>query len=356
MAHSHADFSALRVLALQYHSSPQGPQWPVISPDLALLSKDGRPVTLVVRLDGQLAALPTTELWQRLDQLLARAHQQQIPLAGIEIDYDCARSQLAVYRDWLAQLRRQLPPDLPLGITALPDWLQSSEFGPLSAQTDQLTLQLHAVLSPRQGLFDSTLARQWAEKADALSQSPLYLALPAYHSALIDTADGWRVESEMPLRIAGTRRELPVDPAGVQQWLQELQQARTEGQFRRLQGLVWFRLPLDTDRRSWPYATLQAVVRGEPLQSQLSFSLQGDQPPFQLMVENRGNLSAPLPALLQFSAKACLDADGLQGYHLRQQGSALQLQRPQPLHLAPGRTLALAWLHCAQVQAPADLP
>lgn len=99
-------------------------------------------------------------------------------------------------------------------------------------------------------------------------------------------------------------------------------------------------------------------MRGQPLQSKLRFSLQGAQPPFQLLVENQGNLSAPLPALLQLSAQACLDADGLQGYHLHQQGQQLQLQlqRPQPVVLAPGRPLALAWLHCAQVQLPAALP
>ena len=85
----------------------------------------------MLRLDGQIPKLPHNQLLKKLQPILALYQQAGIHIAGIEIDYDCARSQLAAYRQWLSELNKRLPANLTLGITALPDWLQSAEFTPL---------------------------------------------------------------------------------------------------------------------------------------------------------------------------------------------------------------------------------
>ncbi len=352
IAQSRADFQALRLLSLQYHLSSTGPVWTTARPDWQLLATDQRPVTLVLRLDGQLRQLPTAAvLWQQLTPQIAAAQQAGVKLQAIEIDYDAARSALAPYRDWLLQLRPLLPTQLSLQITALPDWLQSADYPALCQAADQLTLQLHSVLSPSQGLFDSSKAIQWTQNAAAHTPCPLFLALPAYHSALISTADGGRVESETPLPIAGQRQALLSRPQAVAEFLSWLRRQSLP----QVQGLVWFRLPLPDDQRSWPLVTLQALVRGETLAASLRTELTQDQGRFDIQLQNSGNLDATLPDTLWFHGVQCLGGDAQYGYQWQQQGADWLLKREAnhveaPL-IAPQQQLTLAWLRCQQLQS-----
>ena len=63
LAQSRDLFSTLRVLGLQVHPR-EG--WREIPVNLSLLKQDGRPLWLVVRLDGQLAQLDESAIRQRL--------------------------------------------------------------------------------------------------------------------------------------------------------------------------------------------------------------------------------------------------------------------------------------------------
>lgn len=345
-----ADFSALRVLSLQFHLSPTGPVWTSAAPDWALLARDQRPVTLVLRLDGQLSQLPTAALlWQQLQRQIDAAQQAGARLSALEIDYDAARAALAPYRQWLQALRQQLPASLSLQITALPDWLQSADYPALCQVADQLTLQLHSVLSPSQGLFDSSKAKLWTQQAATHTPCPLFLALPAYHSALITTADGARVESETPLPLGGERRALLSRPVAVADFFSWLQ-----GQsFPQLKGIVWFRLPLPDDQRSWPLVTLQALVRGEALAATLHTELKPEQGRFDVVLRNSGNLSAQLPDKLSFRGLQCLGGDAQHGYQWQQQGSDWWLQRKQTMadttQIAPQQARTVAWIRCQQL-------
>ena len=347
---SQADFSQLRVLSLQFHLSSRGPVWTHAKPDWDLLAQDQRPVTLVLRLDGQLAQLPgATVLWQQLQPQLHAAQQAGVQLSAIEIDYDAARAALAPYRQWLHALRQQMPTSLSLQITALPDWLQSVDYPALCQAASQLTLQLHSVMSPAQGLFDSNKAKQWTQSAATKTPCPLFLALPAYHSVRITTTDGDRIESETPLPIAGPRQPLLSRPDAVADFLSWLQQQSLP----QVRGLVWFRLPLTDDQRSWPLPTLQALLRGQALTAMLQTEVTQLQGRFDIQLHNSGNLSATLPDRLSFRGLECLGGGAQHGYQWQQQGSDWWLLRnPNPADIAviaPQQQLTLAWLRCKQL-------
>jgi hypothetical protein len=70
-----------------------------------------------------------------------------------------------------------LPTDLT--VTALPTWLASPQLASLLAVADASTLQVHAVLDPRLGLFDGERARDWMGQYAAQTRRPWHVALPA---------------------------------------------------------------------------------------------------------------------------------------------------------------------------------
>ena len=121
---SRADFSTLRVLALQ--AFPQA-GWSRARIDPALLKRDGRPLIAVIRLDGQLQSLNQDEVTVQIQQLISDWQGQGLILAGVEIDHDAGNARLPAYREFLAHLRSVLPASMALSITALPAWLDSPE-------------------------------------------------------------------------------------------------------------------------------------------------------------------------------------------------------------------------------------
>ncbi|EJM13570.1 Protein of unknown function (DUF3142), partial [Pseudomonas sp. GM21] len=235
---SRADFSTLRVLALQ--AFPQA-GWHRARIDPGLLKRDGRPLIAVIRLDGQLKSLDQDEMTAQIQQVLSDWQGQGLTLTGVEIDHDAGNARLPAYRAFLAHLRGDLPSTLPLSITALPAWLDSPELPALLSTVDSSVLQVHAVSDPRRGLFDPTQARQWARRWSRVTTKPFYLALPAYGVALLPSAGGAPVvESEVPVGRSGERRELLADPLQLSTLAAELRADPPA----HLAGLIWFRLPL----------------------------------------------------------------------------------------------------------------
>lgn len=343
LAQSHADFSTLRVLALQAH--PQA-GWARAHVDLALLRRDGRPLIAVVRLDGQLPQLDRAAIATQITSLLRDWQAAGITLAGLEIDHDCATARLPAYAELLGELRQHLPPDLSLSITALPAWLASPTLDTLLARVDSSVLQVHAVSDPRHGLFDAGQAQDWAEQYAQRSRKPFFLALPAYGVALLDSSDGVPlVEGEAPLRQGGKRRELQAEPQQVAALLTELRDAPPA----HLAGIIWFRLPLAGDRRAWPLDTLLAVVRGQPLQPALALQRQQHGALSELQLFNHGTLASALPARIDLPARACEAADGLGAYRVETTARGLTFTRQHPGQLAAGSQRALGWARCAQI-------
>jgi hypothetical protein len=340
---SRADFSTLRVLALQAFPDAG---WSRARIDPVLLKRDGRPVIAVVRLDGQLKALDQEEVTAQIRQVISDWQGQGLNLAGVEIDHDAGNARLPAYREFLAHLREALPTSLPLSITALPSWLDSHELPALLSTVDSSVLQVHAVSDPRRGLFDADQARQWAKAWSRVTTKPFYLALPAYGVALLPSADGAPiVESEVTLEREGLRRELLADPHSLRTLGTELRDDPPE----HLAGLIWFRLPLANDRRAWSLTTLRAVARADVLDSRLTLQLSADNGLYDIGINNQGNLDSAWPERLTLAVSGCDGADALAGYALQQRPDLLTFTRLRDGRIPAGGQRAIGWARCAHI-------
>ena len=340
---SRADFSTLRVLALQAFPNAG---WSRARIDPVLLRHDGRPVIAVVRLDGQLKALDQEEVTAQIRQVISDWQGQGLNLAGVEIDHDAGNVRLPSYREFLAHLREALPTSLPLSITALPSWLDSHELPALLSTVDSSVLQVHAVSDPRRGLFDADQARQWAKAWSRVTTKPFYLALPAYGVALLPSTDGAPVvESEVTLEREGLRRELLADPQSLRTLGTELRADPPE----HLAGLIWFRLPLANDRRAWSLTTLRAVARAEVLDSQLTLQLSANNGLYDIVISNQGNLDSAWPERLTLAVSGCEGADALAGYALQQRPDLLTFTRLRDGRIPAGGQRAIGWARCAHI-------
>ncbi|WP_331693176.1 DUF3142 domain-containing protein [Pseudomonas sp. ZY71] len=340
---SRQDFSTLRVLALQAFPNAG---WSRARIDAPLLKADGRPLIAVIRLDGQLKSLDQEQVTAQILQVLADWQAQGLTLSGVEIDHDAGNARLPAYAEFLKHLRVALPTDIPLSITALPAWLDSSQLPVLLQTVDSSVLQVHAVSDPRRGLFDSDQASKWAKAWARITDKPFYLALPAYGVALLPDGGGAPVvESEVQLERGGERQELLADPLQLSQ----LGQALRADPPAHLAGLIWFRLPLANDRRAWSLTTLRAVARGDQLSSRLGVTLSEHDGLYDIKLDNPGNLDSAWPARITLKAQSCEGADALAGYSLQQSPDLLTFTRLRDGRLPAGGQRAIGWARCANI-------
>jgi len=340
---SRADFSTLRVLALQ--AFPRA-GWNRARIDAALLKQDGRPLIAVIRLDGQLKSLDQDEVAAQIQQVLGDWQAQGLILAGVEIDHDAGSVRLPAYRKFLTALRAILPASMPLSITALPAWLDSPELPALLSTVDSSVLQVHAVSDPRRGLFDPDQAQKWAKAWSRITSKPFYLALPAYGVALLPQTGGAPlVESEVPVERGGERRELLADPQQLRTLATELRHDPPA----HLAGLIWFRLPLANDRRAWSLTTLGAVARGDTLDSRLTLKLSAQDGLYDVSISNQGNLDSVWPERLTLAVRGCDGADALAGYALQQNPDLLTFTRLRDGRIPAGGQRAIGWARCTHI-------
>jgi hypothetical protein len=266
--------------------------------DFAALAATQRPVILVIRIEG--AVLPANAVASI--QTLVHDWQRVLPVAGIEVDFDSGARRLGDYGVFLRTLHAAVGAQLPLSITLLPDWLDMPEFRQLLASVDHVILQLHGL--PRTGapLFDPSTAILWTRRM-AHYAKPFRIALPNYGSRVTLDASGKvvAVESEMPIDPRdGDTQEVFAAPNQVAGFLAKLAMSPTPS----LIGVVWFRLPLDGDVRTWTRRTWHSVIRREPLGTILSAQWRANRDPrtkSQLLLTNVGVIDAEFPESLDIN-------------------------------------------------------
>jgi Protein of unknown function (DUF3142) len=325
--------------------------WSLASVDWAALKRSKRPVIFVVRIDGQLARLNDSSMVDGLAGMIAGWRRSDVPVAGLEIDHDCATARLAAYARFLSALRARLDRAVPLSITGLPAWLSSPEVDEVFAPADEIDLQVHAVQNPRMGLFDRQRARAWIAELSHRTRKPFRVALPAYGSRVTWREDGsiLTVESEMPLLAGGdSALELMASPQEVAALVRELQDDSPAN----LVGIAWFRLPTNGDRRAWSIETWRAVVLGRPLQARVEATIRpSDTPGMNILVlSNPGDIDADLPRRVELP-DSCTIGDGANGYTPIAGAARLTLRRQQSGLLHSHHQQVIGWMRCAPAQS-----
>ncbi|GAA0554354.1 hypothetical protein FHS83_001733 [Rhizomicrobium palustre] len=327
-------FGERRVLAaettLDGHLRPFAIEW------AALATK---PVTGVVRIDGTLARFDRKRLIADIRRLTAAWPKQ----AGLEIDFDCGSARLADYTRFLTELHAAIP--RRISITVLPAWLDAPNLPAVLAASDETVLQVHAVRSPAQGLFDPKLARRWIDRFDRITNKPFRVALPDYGTRIIRGAGGAVVamESESPKLVSGaSAEELLAEPQNVAPLVGDLMRNPPK----HFAGLVWFRLPVAGDKRIWSLETLKLVMRGEAPKHNLTLEAQPGSVPgaVDIMLINRGATDLTLPAEISLP-RACHVADGIGAYRYEAQKN--QLLRLQNAFIPGHHGLVIGWARCA---------
>jgi Protein of unknown function (DUF3142) len=87
-----------------------------------LIVPPGTRLVAVVRIQANHARPASLSADQRARTVHAIDHLARGRFAALQIDFDATRSQRRFYRDLLFDLRRELPPALPLSITAIASW------------------------------------------------------------------------------------------------------------------------------------------------------------------------------------------------------------------------------------------
>jgi len=343
MHDSAADIRQWRVLAAQ---TDRAGRLQVFHPDISALSSSGKPVVMVVRIDGQLVQWNEALLLADTMALWNGWQGRGIRLAGLEIDHDCGTARLPAYAHYLAALRSSLP-GLTLSITALPAWLHSPDLATVLAQVDESVLQVHAVRNPRAGLFDGALAMRWVDDYAQRGDKPFRVALPTYGSRVSWDTQGHlvSVQSEAGVLDAGDdSRELLATPQEVAAFLARLQHDPPA----HLAGIVWFRLPIASDDRAWSLPTWLAVMQQQPLHGEVTVNARPGSTAgtLDLALKNPGELDQPLPGAVVLP-KSCTLTDGINGYALSAGRDTLRIERLQPGLLRAHSQRVIGWARCA---------
>jgi hypothetical protein len=200
--------------------------------------------------------------------LVAEARANGVSPAELQLDFDCATSKLDGYRVWLEAIQRRVAP-LLVTITALPSWLRSSAFERLAQAAPNYVLQVHSVERPASfdapfTLCDPAEARSAVERAGRLGV-PFRVALPTYGYVLAFSTNG----QFLGLSAEGPRRNWPANArlreiVSSPRELAALLHGWTADRPAAMRGIIWYRLPVPSDRRNWSWPTLDAVISGMP--------------------------------------------------------------------------------------------
>jgi hypothetical protein len=337
------------------------PRETLVAVDYAALAAAGKPVGIVLRIgpysgpfrrDDRIAAYLTTLARRLVD----KAHQPGVDPCEMQVDFDCATAHLDGYREWVTALREAIAP-VPLAITVLPTWLSSPEFANLATAADGYVLQVHSLERPPDGLAapltlcDPVAARRWIGQAAALKR-PFRVALPTYGYLVAYDAAGTYLglSAEGPERAwpPGTQfRTVSADPVAMAELVAELHRQPPPG----LQGILWYRLPVDGDRRNWPWPTLARVMCGEVPVAKFALSVRHPEPELaEIVLRNDGetDLSAPTMISCRWREGKRVASDGLRGYVATKTSTdAMSFTRSTnmpPGPLRPGEEWTVGWI------------
>jgi hypothetical protein len=146
-------------------------------------------------------------------------------------------------------------------------------------------------------------------------------------------------------------RELWPEPLELSGLLHKLRSQR----WNHLRHVVWFRMPLPSDRRAWAPVTLRAVIRNEDLMSFWDVEITDTEAGKEMRIRVQGNADLLQPEVIQVEL-ACPVAvkpmarpvgDGANGYRFDPSGKFVFEQSPQRRY-NPDQGLVVGWYRACQ--------
>ncbi|MEP6670240.1 MAG: DUF3142 domain-containing protein [Chthoniobacter sp.] len=318
--------------------------------DYAALAQTGKPVALGLRIATYSGPFsPQSKLLRAatdtLRSALSQASTAGLRVTELQIDFDCPSARLAGYAVWVRELQAAFP-QTPLAITALPDWLKQRDFAPLATAAGRFVLQVHSVPgAPGTApvLCDPVAARRAITLAGRL-RIPFRVALPTYSCELLTDATG-RVTGvhaeEAPTPRSGGSIVLRANAAELAALVREWESSRPAS----LEGVIWYRLPVESDRLNWRWPTLAAIIAGRTPQPQGKLIFEpADSGVENAVLENKGDADWALPAELLVPGDT-VAADGVNGFRLESEfHGAPRLRGMEGRILPPGGRLVCGWI------------
>jgi hypothetical protein len=339
-----------------------------VAVDYDSLKQSGLPAGLALRIgawNGEFSedAQPFIDIGNLAKELLAEASGAGLEVDEFQLDFDCASSDLDGYRHWVTELRKWISP-VPLVITCLPSWLNEPGFRDLVLSADSYVLQVHSLERPESidsqfTICDTSKALAYIETASRFN-IPFRVALPTYSYVLEFDSDGKfsGLSAERP-RFYGENEpsQLRIASSNPDE-LADLVSVLTDDRPANLEGIIWYRLPVSTDRFNWPWPTLVAVKKG----NHPRVSLNAHAEPMgatliDILVSNNGETAESPPTVrVSWQDAHLIASDGLYGFTITGISPQVVEIRPPtelaaaragqfwPLRLFPGVNCPIGWL------------
>jgi len=340
---------------------------PAIDVDYAALAGTRLSVTLVYRYPASFGAGLETDVTQAVARVASEirrgctaAQAAGVRLRGVQLDYDAPTRSLRHYRDFLRNLRPELPEGLDLSITVLPTWLDDGAFSALARGLDYYVLQVHSFERPGDidtpmVLCDTTRIPEYVARAEDLG-TPYFIALPThgYEVAFDAKGDfaGLSAEGPDPAWPAGTQlREVRAEPAAIAGAVNALAEHLPD----HFRGAVWFRMPVISDTRNWTWAVLTAVMEGRVPSVRFSVEIRYPDPGLaeiwlESVGEDRPNRAVEIRVSL--AEGDVLASDCVNGFVATKGGDAVILRGAAPVDKAP---ILVGWYRMKDEQAALGL-
>ncbi len=356
------NFSQLVALKTEVAWERQGPKVHRVRIDYEALRECKVPLGLALRIGpfrGPFATNdPVALMLQKLaSEMVLEARSNQTIPAELQLDFDCAESNLDGYRLWVQAIARKVAP-LPVRITALPSWLKRSSFKPLAEAAGAYVLQVHSLVRPKNAqaeahLCDPDAARKAVEKADLIG-IPFRVALPTYSYLLAFGTDGkfiglsaegpsggWPENAEV--------REMNSNPTEIAGLVEHWRAHRP----RHMGELIWFRLPSAQDTFNWRWPTLSAIMCGQSPRERMRVELRRvDAGLMEIDLVNLGEIdfSSRLAVEVHWEGARLVAADALNGFEiLNQEPTAIRFQsKIRPVRIRTGERVTIGWVRLDQ--------
>ena len=114
-----------------------------------------------------------------------------------------------------------------------------------------------------------------------------------------------------------------------------------------LEGVIWYRVPNETDVRNWRWPTLAAVMQGRSPTHKIEVLGEGENP-IDLVLANNGEAEEQFTGAIAASWKEArlISSDALPGWnlHAKEERAVFSAVAEQPLRLSPGERRGIGWL------------